>query len=144
MKKGKVDVRYYSDDALGLTICKMEFDLEEVVDSMTRQIHNRANFIPSMTGMRGLVNLITEFIEKRYAGSITEQGWNSTITFKGYAKCRPGDEYSAKTGEELAYKKALDRYRRMKRRVLSDLVDYYENLVGVIKNIQGIRKHLSM
>lgn len=144
MKKGKVDVRYYSDDALGLTVCKMEFDLEEVVDSMTRQIHNRANFIPSMTGMRGLVNLITEFIEKRYAGSITEQGWNSTITFKGYAKCRPGDEYSAKTGEELAYKKALDRYRRMKRRVLSDLVDYYENLVGVIKNIQGIRKHLSM
>lgn len=143
MKKGKVDVRYYSD-VFGLTVCKMEFDLEEVVDSMTRQIRNKANFIPSTTGMRGLADLVTEFIEKRYAGSITEQGWNSTITFKGYAKCRPGDEYSAKTGEELAYKKALDRYRRMKRRVLSDLVDYYESFIGVIKDIQGVRKHFSM
>ncbi len=144
MKKGKVDVRYYSDDALGLTVCKMEFNLEEVVTSITRQIRNKANFIPSKTGMGRLADLITEFIEKRYAGSIIEKGWNSTITFKGYAKCRPGDEYSAKTGEELAYKKALDRYRRMKRRVLSDLVDYYESLVDVIKGVQGIRKHLSM
>lgn len=143
MKKGKVDVRYYSD-VFGLTVCKMEFDLEDVVYSMTRQIRNRANFMPLMTGTGGLTDLISAFIEKRYAGSITEREWNSTITFKGYSKCRPGDEYSAKTGEELAYKKALDRYRRMKRRILSDLVDYYESLIGVIKDIQGIRKRFSM
>ncbi len=138
-----MDVRYYGD-ALGLTVCKMEFNLEDVAYSITRQIRNRANFIPCTIEMIGLSDLISEFIEKRYAGSITGQGWNSVITFKGYAKCRPGDEYSKTTGEELAYKKALDRYRRMKRRVLSDLVAYYESLVGVIKDIQGVSKRLSM
>ena len=53
--------------------------------------------------------------------------------FVGTAKCNPLDEFDEKTGKNLAFQRAYEKYVRQKKRILLDIAKYVERRSEVIK-----------